>query len=209
MNTSVTYQHPAYTISSLKPAYSKTHQLSRDATRFTPNSSPATQYREITPSPFTRNLNSAHPSTDNVSQIAEALAKVTQLQRLPQAQPDVFTGDETDRRFFIWETAFDALIDSAPISSQQKLYLLYQHLGGKAKKVVEQLQYMVAASPEIAYNEARKKLKSHFGRPAIIATDFENKLANWPKMRTMTRKPLENIVTSYNKSKLRRLSYTV
>lgn len=45
-------------------------------------------------------------------------------------------------------------IDSAPISSQQKLYLLYQHLGGKAKKVVEQLQYMVAASPEVAHNEA-------------------------------------------------------
>ena len=182
VNTSVTYQHPACTISSLKPAYPKTHQLSRDATSFTPNSSPATQYREITPSPFIRNLNSAHPSTDNVSQIAEALAKVTQLQRLPQAQPDVFTGDETDTRFFIWETAFDALIDSAPINSQQKLYLLYQHLGGKAKKVVEQLQYMVAASPEIAYNEARKKLKSRFGRPAIIASDFENKLANWPKI---------------------------
>ena len=160
VNARVTYQHPAYTISSLKPAYPKTHQLSRDATSFTPNSSPAIQYREITPSPFTRNLNSAHPSTDSVSQIAEALAKVTQLQRLPQAQPDVFTGDETDTRFFIWETAFDALIDSAPISSQQKLYPLYQHLGEKAKKVVEQLQYMVAASPEIAYNEAGKKLKS-------------------------------------------------
>lgn len=105
-----------------------------------------------------------------------------QLQRLPQAKPDVFTGDETDTRFFIWETAFDALIDSAPISSQQKLYLLYQHLGGKAKKVVEQLQYMVSASPKVAYNEARKKLKSCFGRPAIIAVDFENKLANWPKI---------------------------
>ena len=108
--------------------------------------------------------------------------KVTQLQRLPQAKPDVFTGDETDTRFYIWETAFDALIDSAPISSQQKLYLLYQHLAGKAKKVVEQLQYMVAASPEVAYNEARKKLKSRFGCPAIIAADFENKLANWPKI---------------------------
>ena len=36
VNTSVTYQHPAYAISSLKPAYPKTHQLSRDATSFTP-----------------------------------------------------------------------------------------------------------------------------------------------------------------------------
>ena len=87
-----------------------------------------------------------------------------------------------DTKFFIWETAFDALIDSAPISAQQKLYLLYQHLDGKAKKVVEQLQYMVGANPEIAYNEAQKKLKQRFGRSAIVATDFENKLANWPKI---------------------------
>ena len=41
---------------------------------------------------------------------------------------------------------------------------------------------MVSASPEIAYNEVREKLKSRFGRPAIIAIDFENKLANWPKI---------------------------
>ena len=41
---------------------------------------------------------------------------------------------------------------------------------------------MVSASPEIAYTEARKKLKSRFGHPAIIATDFENKPANWPKI---------------------------
>ena len=41
---------------------------------------------------------------------------------------------------------------------------------------------MVASSREVAYNEARKKPKSHFGRPAIIAASFENKLANWPKL---------------------------
>ena len=97
---------------------------------------------------------------DDVHQIAEALAKVMQIQRLPQAKPDVFRGDEPDTKFFIWETAFVALIDSAPISAQQKLYLLYQHLDGKAKKTVEQLQYMVSANPEIAYREARKRLKN-------------------------------------------------
>ena len=62
------------------------------------------------------------------------------------------------------------------------MYLLYQHLEGNVKKAVEQLQYMVSASPEIAYTEARMKLKSRFGRPWIIATDFENKLSNWPKI---------------------------
>ena len=62
------------------------------------------------------------------------------------------------------------------------MYLLYQHLEGNVKKAVEQLQYMVSASPEIAYTEARKKLKSRFRRPWIIATDFEYKLSNWPKI---------------------------
>lgn len=41
---------------------------------------------------------------------------------------------------------------------------------------------MVGANPEIAYNEAQKKLKQRFGRSAIVATDFENKFANWPKI---------------------------
>ena len=34
----------------------------------------------------------------------------------------------------------------------------------------------------IAYREARKKLKQRFGRPTLIAADFETKLANWPKI---------------------------
>ena len=151
-----------------------------------PQSSPTTVYYDTMPSPYTRHLsqpgNQTHPNSDNVCQITEALAKVTQLQRLPQAKPDIFTGEETDTRFFIWETTFDALIDSALVSAQQKLYLLFQHLDGKAKKVVEQLQYIVGASTQIAYNEARKKLKQRFGRSEIVATDFENKLANWPKI---------------------------
>lgn len=108
------------------------------------------------------------PSPDNTQQITEALAKVTQLQRLPQAVPDVFTGEEKDKtRFFLRETAFNALIDSAPVTPQQKLHLLFQRLGGRAKKVVKQLQFM-SSDPERAYTEARKKLKKRFGHSAIL-----------------------------------------
>ena len=54
--------------------------------------------------------------------------------------PDVFNGEEKDKtRFFLWETAFNALIDSAPVTPQQKLHLLFQHLRGRAKKDLEQL----------------------------------------------------------------------
>ena len=69
--------------------------------------------------------------------IAAALAKVTQLHRLPKAKPYIFTSDETDTKCFVWETAFDALIESAPISAQQKLYFLYQHLDGNVKTTTE------------------------------------------------------------------------
>ena len=136
-NTNVTSHYPVYTVSSAKHTSPITFQPQRDGDIFTPQSSPTTVYHDIKPSPYTGRLsqpgNQTHPNSDNVCQITEALAKVTQLQRLPQAKPDVFTGEETDTRFFIWETAFDALIDSAPVSAQQKLYLLFQHLDGKAK----------------------------------------------------------------------------
>ena len=115
-------------------------------------------------------------------QLIEALAKVTQTQRLPQSKPAVFRADEKDKtKFFLWEKAFDALVGSAPVADLQKLHLLYQQLDGRAKRVVEQLQYMME-DPAKAYTEARKILKERFGHTASIETDFENKLSNWPKI---------------------------
>ena len=73
------------------------------------------------------------------------------------------------------------MIDSVPVMSQQKLHLLYQHLDGKAKSVIEQLQHMVK-DPEYAYNQACKILKERFGHGAVIGTEFKKKLLNWPKV---------------------------
>ena len=116
------------------------------------------------------------PSPENTQQTTEAFLKVTQLQHLPQEVPDVFNGEDKDRtRFFLWETAFNALIGSAPVTPQQKLHLLFQHLGIVTKKVVEQLQF-ISSDPKRAYTEARKKLKERFGHSAILSTEFENKL---------------------------------
>ena len=116
------------------------------------------------------------------AQLTDALAKISQLQRLPQATPDVFEGTDLDKtKFFLWENAFESLIDSAPVTARQILHLLYQYLDGKAKRVVEQLQYLVQ-DPESAYQEARKILKERFGNPAIISTSFEKKLKTWPKV---------------------------
>lgn len=122
------------------------------------------------------------PSPDNTQQITEALAKVTQLHRLPQAKPHVFRGEEEDKtKFFLWESAFDALIDSVPVAPRQKLHLLFQHLEGRAKKIVGQFQFMID-DPEKAYKESRKRLKYRFGNSAILSADFKkaHQLAqNW------------------------------
>ena len=153
----------------------------------------------VTPQPSQISPVYVMPSPDNTQQITEALAKVTQLQRLPQAVPDVFNGEEKDKtRFFLWETAFNALIDSAPVTPQQKLHLLFQHLGGRAKKVVEQLQFM-SSDPERAYTEARKKLKERFGHSAILSTEFECKLSIGPKLEAMMQRACKSLVTISNK----------
>ena len=102
-----------------------------------------------------------------------------QFQRLPQAVPDVSNGEEKDKtRFFLWEEPLMPS-DSTPVTPQQKLHLLFQHLGGR--NAVEQLQFM-SGDPERTYTEASKKLKECFGHSAILSTEFESKLANWPKI---------------------------
>ena len=119
---------------------------------------------------------------DVSTQIADALVRITQQQRLPQSKPGIFTGSEEEKpSFFLWQNAFDALVDSVQIPARQKLYLLNQHLAGRAKKVVEQLQYMVD-QPEVAYNEARKIIRERFGNNAMIGANFEKRLATWPKI---------------------------
>ena len=85
------------------------------------------------------------PPQDYLLDFSDTLTRLTQLQRLPQGKPDVFKGEEQDQtKLFLWENAFDSLIDSIPITAQQKLHLLYQYLDGKAKRVIEQLQYQTA-----------------------------------------------------------------
>ena len=118
----------------------------------------------------------------NSIELAETFIKMSQLHRLPQAKLSVFRGDEKDKTtFFLWQTAFDALIGSTPVTPEQKLHLLYQYLDGRAKTTMEQLQYMVQ-DPEKAYQHARTILKDRFGNNAILGADFERRLTTWPKI---------------------------
>ena len=165
-------QIPATSIQSITQQPCVPRSLYGNSPLFVP---PQPQLPQVSPTYFL-------PSSDNTQQINDALTKVTQLQRLPQAKPDVLKGEEKDKtRFFLRETAFDALVDSVPVSSQQELHLLYQQLEGRAKKVVEQLQFLIG-DPERAPTEARKRLRERFGHSAILSEDVEVKLTNWPKV---------------------------
>ena len=72
----LTFHSHANPVSSSKPIPSSPYKLRGDADAFTPKSSPTTLYREIRiPPPESENR--APSSSDNVFQIADALAKVT------------------------------------------------------------------------------------------------------------------------------------
>ena len=185
-------QIPATSIQSIMQQPCVPRSLYGDSPLFVP---PQPQLPQVSPAYFL-------PSSDNTQQINDALTKVTQLQRLPQGKPDVFKGEEKDKtRFFLRGTAFDALVDSVPVSSQQKLHLLYQHLEGRAKKVVEQLQFLIG-DPERAYTEARKRLKERFGHSAILSAEFEVKLTTGPKYETVMPEACKSLVTFYRRWRL-------
>ena len=148
-------QEPQRTVQPFSPVYTKTSfSIGDQNPPIIPTASAAQPgYHPPTPKGFCGNAPAFIPSpaTPHLlvpqsysTQLTDALAKISQLQRLPQATPDVFEGNDLDKtKFFLWENAFESLIDSAPVTARQKLHLLYQYLDGKAKRVVEQLQYLV------------------------------------------------------------------
>jgi hypothetical protein len=143
------------------------------STSVLPRTAPSASTRHVfqdshdeNPASFHRHSSEPPIISDHHSRQDETAKHSEQIQRLPQAETDVYRGDEKDKiKYFLWEKSFDALVDSAPVTDLQKFHLLYQHLDGRAKKVVEQLQYMI---------EARNILKERFGHTAFLETDFEN-----------------------------------
>ena len=72
-------------LSPLKPIPSSTYKLCGDTDAFTTKSSLTTLFHEIRSHPLPESQNRTSLSSDSVFQLAEALAKVTQLQQIMQA----------------------------------------------------------------------------------------------------------------------------
>lgn len=56
--------------------------------------------------------------TNYFTQLTNALAKISQLQCLPQVKPDVFKGDKHDKtKFFLCKNALESLINAALVTA--------------------------------------------------------------------------------------------
>jgi hypothetical protein len=69
-------------------------------------------HRHSSEPPIISDLHSRQDETAQLSQqLIEALAKVTQIQCLPQAKTDIYQGDEKDKvKYFLWENILTPLL---------------------------------------------------------------------------------------------------
>jgi len=132
----------------------------------------------------------AHPpvsniqTSDNVSAIAplvdliKTLTEQTTLSRLPQPEPDIFTGDPV--KYPGWTTAFELLIERRNIPVAERLHYMKRYLGGQARESIE--GYFLLKSDD-AYSKARDFLKERYGNGYTVANTFRDRLEDWPKIK--------------------------
>lgn len=102
-STCIPFQPRMTTNANSTPAINASKQFEYRSTVETP----AAPHPESTNLSLTANLHAAQTETQHNQQLVEALAKVTQLQRLPQAKTDVYREDEKDKiKYLLWESEF-------------------------------------------------------------------------------------------------------
>ena len=115
---------------------------------------------------------------------------------LPTHKPPTFAGDPLEFPSFI--TAFETLIESKVVDSNEKLYFLEQYTIGKAKELISGC---VQRKSENSYYEAKSLLKKHFGDPFKIANAYTSKLCNWPSIKPNDGTALHDFAISMEQAK--------
>ena len=110
-------------------------------------------------------------------QLAKSLADQMSLNRIPQPEPNMFSGDPI--QYPAWKTAFNMLIDGKSLPPREKKYYLKMYLGASVRQVVE--NYFLL-STEDSYERARALLDKGYGDPFVIANAFRGKIDTWPKI---------------------------
>ena len=111
--------------------------------------------------------------SDSISKLCSQLV----LNRLPSAEPDIFSGDPL--LYNDWINSFEALISSRSLPDSEGIFYLKKYLSGEAKSCV---QGLLSLSTSEAFHAALKLLKERFGDDFVIANAFRQKLRKWPKI---------------------------
>ena len=121
---------------------------------------------------------------------ATTLAQAIHTIKLKPAEPSVFYDNPLE--YLDWKVAFEGLIESGSYNPLQKLALLQQYLGGKAKRVVANLFQI---GTEEAFQEAKRKLNNKFGKTNILTEAYRSKLEHWPHVKEHDGEALEELVS--------------
>ncbi|KAF6016946.1 hypothetical protein EB796_024755 [Bugula neritina] len=128
-------------------------------------------------------------SVSDQQAFANTLAQAIHTIKLKPAEPTVFFGEPLE--YLDWKVAFEGLIESGSYNPLQKIALLQQYLGGKAKRVVANLFQI---GTEEAFKEAKRKLNDKFGKPHILTEAYRTQLEQWPLIKEHDGEALDELV---------------
>jgi hypothetical protein len=146
---------------------------------------PAPRSFNRTPVPMSRSPSSlTEPQTtstlqNDVIDLIRTVKHSFDLNRLPVAEPTVFSGDVLQYRK--WKSSFNTLIEDRNLPTSERMILLGRYLSGEALEYVD--CYLMCPSEE-TYVQARKALDSRYDNPFLISQAFKNKLRSWNKIQS-------------------------
>ena len=99
------------------------------------------------------------------------------LNRLPAAEPAVFTGDLLS--YTDWKSSFVALIEGKCASPIERMHYLRRYIGGGVRQVLDSCFLL---NTESAYADAWSALDRRYGDSFSVGQAYREKLFSWPKI---------------------------
>ena len=114
---------------------------------------------------------------DNTAALVKAFAESMTLNRLPAAEPAVFTGDLLS--YTDWKSSFVALIEGKCASPIERMHYLRRYIGGGVRQVLDSCFLL---NTESAYADAWSALDRRYGDAFSVGQAYREKLFSWPKI---------------------------
>ena len=155
-------------------------------------------------------LQSVYPSQETHTQDAKIVELLIQQQQqtlaltLPSPKVPIFHGNPIDFHTFI--QAFEQFIESKTQNDSSRLYYLLQYTSGDVQDL---MRSCLSMSPEEEYKEARRLLKTKYGRNYQIATAYVERVINYPSIKSEDGESLQwfSIMLTTCKNALKQIGY--